>query len=336
MRAFIIAGPREASVQEVASPVAGLGEVVVDVRRAGICGTDVEFFTGEMQYLHDGNAAYPLQIGHEWMGVVSQVGEGVDPLWKGRRVTGDTMHGCGRCERCRKGYHHVCESRYELGVRGGRPGALAEQVAVPASSLHALPDSVDDTLGAMVEPGGNAWRSVDAAALSPGERVLIFGPGTIGLLCAMFARAAGAEVHLMGRHGRSLDFARTLDWDGVWTSDDLPDLTWHAVIDASNAPELAARALELVEPGRRVVHVGLAGSPSTVDARVIALNDITAVGILGASAGLAPTIMAFADGSVEPRPLVAATVALDDLADVLAGKRSVGAAAGPKVLVDIT
>lgn len=335
MKAFVITGPGRAGVQDVEPPSAATGEVVVDVARAGICGTDVEFYTGEMQYLHDGHAAYPMRIGHEWMGTVSAVGSGVDPAWLGRRVTGDTMLGCQRCERCRTGFHHVCAFRDEIGVRNGRPGALAEQVAVPAWALHALPDTVDDAAGAMVEPGGNAWRSVDAANLSAGDRALILGPGTIGLLCALFARAAGAEVHLLGRTGRSLEFARTFGFDGVWTESELPDLAWHAVIDSSNAPHLPARALELVEPGRRIVHVGLAGSPSLIDTRMLALGDVTAVGILGASAGLDPTIAAYGDGSVDPRPLVAATVELEDLAAILAGARPEHAGAGPKIHVEI-
>ena len=160
MRAFVINGPGRAEVIDVDPPVAGPGEVVVDVERAGVCGTDMEFFSGEMQYLHDGYAAYPMRIGHEWMGTVSAVGEGVDRAWVGRRVMGDTMLGCGVCARCTSGRQHVCEFRTELGVRGGRAGALAEQVAVPARSLHPLPEEVDDVQGALVEPGGNALRAV--------------------------------------------------------------------------------------------------------------------------------------------------------------------------------
>ncbi|WP_174189377.1 zinc-dependent alcohol dehydrogenase [Nocardia barduliensis] len=336
MKAFVITGPGEAAVLDVEPPAPAAGEVVVDIARAGICGTDMEFYTGEMQYLHEGLAEYPMRIGHEWMGTVSAVGAGVDYSWVGRRVTGDTMLGCQRCERCRAGYHHVCEFRSEIGVRNGRPGGLAEQLAVPVWALHLLPDTVDDASGAMVEPGGNAWRSVAAANLKPGDRVLILGPGTIGLLCALFARAAGAEVHLLGRPDRSLEFAKTFGFDGVWTHDDLPDLPWHAVIDASNARHLPARAVELVEPGRRIVYVGLAGSPSLIDTRMLALGDITAVGILGASAGLDPTIAAYAAGAVDPRPLIAATVGLEELGAVLAGARPAHAGAGPKIHVEIS
>jgi threonine dehydrogenase-like Zn-dependent dehydrogenase len=309
--------------------------VVVDVHRAGICGTDVEFFTGGMQYLQDGFASYPMRLGHEWMGTVGAIGEGVDPLWLGRRVTGDTMLGCGACARCRGGRQYLCADRTEIGIRGDRPGALADQVPVPAWALHALPDLVDDTLGALVEPGGTALRAVQAANLAAGERVLVFGPGTIGLLTAMFARAAGAEVHLLGVAGRSLDFERSLGFDGTWAEDDVPDLPWDAVIDASTATHLPAKALELVEPGKRVVYVGLSARPSLVDTRMLVLRDITAVGILSASPGLADTITAYASGRVDPRPLVAATVPLEATASVLAGERPAGAADGPKIHVAI-
>ncbi|HTU75801.1 MAG TPA: alcohol dehydrogenase catalytic domain-containing protein [Trebonia sp.] len=333
MRAFVITGPGQACVREVGPPVASPGEVIVDVGRAGICGTDAELFSGQMQYLRDGLASYPVRIGHEWMGTVSAVGQGADRRWIGRRVTGDTMLGCGRCRRCRSGYHHVCELRTELGIRGGRPGALAEQVAIPEVALRELPDQVDDIAGALVEPGGNALRAVRAAQLRPGDRVLVLGPGTIGVLAAMFARAAGAEVHLMGRADRSLPFARTLGFDGVWTDPTLPALPWDAIIDASNAERLPSRAVELVEPGKRVVYIGIAPVASLIDSRQLVLKDVTAVGILGASAGLSGAIDAYADGKVDPAPLVAATVGLEDLEPVLAGQFPAGAGPGPKIHV---
>ncbi len=272
--------------------------MVVQVARAGVCGTDVEFFTGGMQYLHDGFAEYPMRIGHEWAGTVTALGDGVERRWLGRRVTGDTMLGCGVCRRCRGGHQWVCEFRTEIGIRGGRPGALAEQLAVPVTALHELPDAVDDALGALVEPGGNAYRCVQAAALHPGDRALVLGPGTIGLLVAMFARAAGAEVHVMGRSRQAIDFAKTLGFDDAWDAASLPELAWDAVIDASNAPALPALALDLVEPGGRVVYVGLADSPSAIDTRTLVLADVTAVGILSASPGLTATIDAYAAEAV--------------------------------------
>ena len=141
---------------------------------------------------------------------------------------------------------------------------------------------MDAVLGALVEPGGNSLRAATAASLMPGDRVMVLGPGTIGLLTAMFARAAGAEVHLMGLSDESLAFARTLGFDNVWTEASLPDLPFDAVIDASNAEQLPALALDLVESAGRVVYIGLAGHPSLIDTRTLALKDVTAVGILSA------------------------------------------------------
>jgi threonine dehydrogenase-like Zn-dependent dehydrogenase len=334
MRAYALTGPGEGSVQEVPAPVATPGEVVVDVERVGLCGTDVEFFTGEMAYLHSGHASYPIRLGHEWAGTVTAIGDRVDPAWLSRRVMGDTMLGDGTCRRCRRGSQHVCEHRQEVGVRGRRAGALAEQLAVPVSSLHTLPNAVDAALGALVEPGGNSLRAAAAAALEPGDRALVLGPGTIGLLTAMFARTEGADVHLIGRSEESLGFARTLGFDNVWTEDNLPDLPFDAVIDASNAVHLPALALDVVEPAGRVVYIGLAGRPSLIDTRTLALKDATAVGILSASPGLDDTIAAYARGAVNPRPLIAATVGLNQVSAVLNGQRPPGAGPGPKIHVD--
>ncbi|GLY19507.1 alcohol dehydrogenase [Kineosporia sp. NBRC 101677] len=326
MRALVLTGPGQAEVQEVPAPVAAPGQVVVDVERVGVCGTDVEFFTGEMAYLHTGVARYPVRLGHEWCGRVASVGAGVPGSWIGRRVTGDTMLGCGHCRRCRAGRHHVCAERAEIGIQGPFHGALAEQLVVPVNALLELPDEVDATAGAMVEPGGNAWRAVNAAQVQAGERLLVLGTGAIGLLAAHFARAQGIDVHLLGQY-------EAPGLEQAWTRDSLPELEWDGVIDATNAAALPALALDLVEPGRRVVYIGLAGVPSTIDTRDLVLRDVTAVGILGASAGLAGAVAAYADGSVDPRPLVAATVGLDRAGDVLGGWRP-NDTSGPKMHID--
>lgn len=331
MRAFVITGPRQASVIDVDPPVARPGEVVVDVDRAGVCGTDLEFFSGEMAYLHSGEAAYPMRIGHEWSGVVTAAGTAADEAWLGRRVTGDTMLGCGRCARCTSGRQHLCADRHEIGVRHGWPGALAAQLPVPVTALHELPDEVDATVGAMVEPGANALRAVLAASPAPGSRVLIMGPGTIGLLAASFAAAAGAEVHVLGL---SLDFTRSLGLTNAWTADELPDLPFDAVIDCSTAASLPARAVDLVEPGGRAVFIGIAEQPSLLDTRRLALKDVTAVGVLSGSGALAQTISAYAARAVDPRPLVAATVGLDEAVAVLSGARDPSWGAAPKIHID--
>jgi len=338
MRAFHITGPQQGAVVELPNPVAGAGEVLISVERVGICGTDVEFFNGDMAYLHSGHAKYPMQIGHEWCGTIVEVGVGVDQSWVGKRVTGDTMLGCQECERCATGYQYLCEDRNEIGIRNGYAGALAELLVVPEFALHQIPDHMDATLGALVEPGGNALRSVQSAQLKKGERLLIFGPGTIGLLCALFAVEAGYEVHLAGRPGRSLEYAKEFasrnKIAGVWALDEIPALAFHGIIDATFSTEIPGRALELLEPGRRVVYIGISGEPSTIDTRTLVLKDITAVGILSASPGLAGTIEKYGNGSVDPSELVADVIGLDDVAAALAGLRRPVAGAGPKIHIN--
>ena len=334
MRAFVVTAPRTASVVDVDPPVAGPGQAVVDVARVGICGTDVEFFTGEMSYLHQGFSAYPMRLGHEWAGTVSAIGPGVEAAWLGCRVTGDTMLGCGDCRLCRGGRTHVCEQRFEIGIRGGWPGALAEQLLVPASALRLLPDSVDFVAGALVEPGGNALRALDAVCPPPGEPLLICGRGTIGMLAAMIAVARGVRVHVLGHTDDPVDGVPGLA--GLWTRDTLPDVAFDAIIDATNAAEIPALALDLVQPGGRIAYIGLSGDPSLLDTRTLVLKDVTAVGILSASPALGATIDSYASGRIDPSVIVAATVGLADVAAVLAGHRPAGAGSGPKFHVDPT
>jgi threonine dehydrogenase-like Zn-dependent dehydrogenase len=333
MRAFVVTAPRELAVLELPDPVPAEGEALIEVARVGVCGTDVELWAGEMAYVEQGLATYPLQLGHEWSGQVVDVAPGADRSWIGRRVTGDTMIGEGTCRRCRRGLQHVCAERVEAGLYG-RAGALAELTALPLSSLHVLPHTVDDAAGALVEPGGNAWRAAHATNAAVGDRVLVMGPGTIGSLVAMFLRPSGAEIHLMGRSEEDLAFARSLGFEHCWVEGALPELPFDAVVDASNGPHIPALALDVVEPGGRVVYIGLAGAASLIDTRTMALKDVTSVGILSASPGLADTISAYASGAVDPRPLIGATVGLDEVGDVLAGRVRPPTGRGPKVLVD--
>jgi len=132
----------------------------------------------------------------------------------------------------------------------------------------------------------------------------------------------------------TLTTARDLGFEHAWTQATLPGLPFDAVVDASNAAHLPALALDLAEPAGRVVYVGLAGRPSTIDTRMLVLKDVTAVGILSASPGLDATIEAYASGAVNPRPLVAATIGLDEVSAVLAGGQIAGAGPGPKIHVD--
>jgi threonine dehydrogenase-like Zn-dependent dehydrogenase len=337
MRALVVTAPRTAAVQELETPRPLPGQLLVDVERVGICGTDVELYTGEMAYLDQGVTHFPIQLGHEWTGRVSAVGSPSDEHWIGKRVTGDTMLGCGHCEYCLSGKHHVCPNRFEIGIMDGWPGALAENVLVPTRYAYVVPENVSVTAAALVEPGGNSLRAVRAAAFEPGHSVLILGSGTIGLLAAQFAAAAGFEVHVAGVRPGSLALATQLGADKVWTIDELAGSAsnqFDSVIDATSATTSPALAVRLVKPAGRVVLIGLSSTPSLIDTRDVALKDVTAVGILSASPGLAGAIEQFASGAVVPDAIVSEIVALDEVPSRLDGHRGADAGPGPKVHVD--
>lgn len=333
MRAFVVTGPRRFSVEDVEPPVAAAGQVVVDVERAGVCGTDVEFFTGEMAYLHQGHAEYPMRLGHEWCGTVSAVGDGVDEAWIGRRATGDTMLGCGRCRRCLNGLQHVCEDRFEIGIRGGWPGALAERLVVPATALHALPDTVDATAGALVEPGGNALRAVRGRRWRREP----------GCWCSDRARSACSPPGSPSPTAR-----RSTSWacpSDPWTSPARSGCT--APGPRTGFPAAVRRRHRRLQrprsagAGPRPGGAGKTGGlhrPRGRPQRRRHPHD-GAQGRHGRRGperlpGLAGTIEHYASGSVDPRPLVAATVGLDEVGEVLAGSRPAGSGPGPKIHVD--
>lgn len=335
MRAFVVTSPNRWRIDDVPDPSPSPGNVVVDVERVGICGTDINLFAGRQDYFANGHARFPLRLGHEWAGRISAVGDGVDEALIGRRTTGDVALGCGRCLRCRSGRANHCEDRYEVGIRGGWPGALAEKLQVPATSLHLLPASVDATAGALVGPGANAYRALLAAGIASGNRLLIMGPGAVGLLAAMFANAMGVEVHIAGRSERSLGFARSLGFERVWNPEWIPQLAFDAVIDAASSSTSPVTALQRVEPGRRVVLMD-SGAAAAVDAGWIARHGLSVVGARSGPSDINGTIEAFGSGVIDPRPLVVATVGLDAIGEILEGKRSTITGAAPKIHVDPT
>lgn len=334
MLALVVHGPHDARVEAVPRPEPGPSELLVRVDRAGICGTDVELFTGEMAYYARGVTHYPLRLGHEWTGTVVAAGSASEGLWVGRRVIGDTMLGCGDCADCRGGRQHLCGQRREVGITDGWPGMLAEYALIPTRFAHYVPDAVSVTAAALVEPGANALRAVRAATVGPGDRLLIMGDGTIGLLATLFAVDAGAEVTVVGLRPDRLALAGRLGARHTLTASVLSGLDrsgYDAAIDATTDPTAPSTALGLVRPGGRLALIGLAETPSLIDTRDLVLADVTAVGILSASPALADVLRAYAAG-LDPSPVVGEVIGLTEVPDRLAGRAPGGA--GPKTLVD--
>ena len=337
MRALRIAGPRQAEVVLVTDPEPKAGELLINVERVGICGTDVELYTGEMAYFAQGRTTFPLRLGHEWVGVVRQVGEGVDVSWLGKRVTGDTMLGCCDCERCNNAKSYLCENRIELGITDGWDGALAEKMLIPVRYAFEIPATISVTAAAMIEPAGNALRAVEACNLNEHQKVLILGAGTIGLLAAQFALAKKFDVYVASHRESSLALARDVGVVHTSSLDEIivgQDQIFDAVIDASSIDSIPNLALKKVVPGGRVVLIGLSSMPSIIDTRDAVLRDVAIVGILSASPGLKGAVEYFASGTVDPESLVSEVISLEEVASRLEGIRGDGAGPGPKIHVD--
>jgi L-iditol 2-dehydrogenase len=196
-------GDGHLELQDRAEPVAGPGSVVIRVALAGLCGTDLHI-------AHDEFPSWPpVTLGHEFTGTVDEIGPGVDPKLLGRRVVSEPHAGsCGTCDLCRAGVAELCATKRSPGW--GVDGAFAERVAIPAHLLHVVPAELSDPVAVLAEPTAVAVTGLRRARVEPGDRVLVIGPGPIGLLAAVAAETMGAAtVVVAGRHdGPRLAFAR--------------------------------------------------------------------------------------------------------------------------------
>jgi threonine dehydrogenase-like Zn-dependent dehydrogenase len=178
VKALVWHGERDMALEDLPEPEPTADEVLLDVRLAGICGSDLHPFKG-----HAGPRRPPLVLGHEVVGTV----EGLT----GRYAVYPLVV-CGSCAACRRGEENLCEKRALLGLH--RPGVFAERTAVPRAALHAVPDSLDDAAATLVEPLAVCVGALRPFDLGPGPRVLIVGCGPIGLLAVALASARGAQV----------------------------------------------------------------------------------------------------------------------------------------------
>lgn len=207
MRAVVYDEPRRFEVRDVPLPRAGAGEVVVDILLAGVCGTDL--------HLHDGGffASFPLTPGHEAVGTVREVGDGVGHVTVGQRVVVDNASACGRCAPCSRGEALFCEQFHSLGVNA--PGGFAEALVSPAHKVYAADDLSLD-VAVVAEPLACAVHGMDVLGLRPGADVLVVGSGTTGLLLTQLLVHGGAgRVTVAAPTEFKLELARAFGADRV-------------------------------------------------------------------------------------------------------------------------
>ncbi|MGO1227989.1 MAG: alcohol dehydrogenase catalytic domain-containing protein [Brachybacterium sp.] len=246
---------------EVPSPVCPPRGAVVTVHATGVCRSDWHAWQG-----HDDSVQLPHIPGHEFAGVVAEVGEEVTRFAPGDRVTAPFILACGQCEQCLAGAPQVCPQQRQPGF--DLPGSWAEQVVVIEAdhNLVALPDGIDMTLAAGLGCRvGTAHHAVRAQAdVQPGEQVVVFGCGGLGLACVMVALAAGAEVVAVDVSPRALAAAEALGAAALTSSPDIAarvrEVTGggaHVSLDALGSAATARAGIESLRPRGRHVQVGL-------------------------------------------------------------------------------
>lgn len=187
MKRANLTAPRELTFEEVEKPAVGPGEVLVEVKACGICGSDIHSYQGEHPFVHP-----PIVLGHEFSGLVAEVGADVEGFRPGDKVIAEPNLPCGECYNCRHGRYNICE---ELEVVGnvGYDGAFADFISLPQEKVIQVPDTLSFQQAAMVEPAAVGVHGVRISEQELGDRVLVIGAGTIGQLLAQAAKRAGAE-----------------------------------------------------------------------------------------------------------------------------------------------
>ncbi len=246
MKALVFTGPGVLELQDVPEPQVGRDEVLVHVRSAGICGSELHGVRTP------GFRTPPLIMGHEFAGE----SEGGDP------VIINPILSCGTCDLCRVGLRHVCRQRRLVGVH--RAGGFAERVAVPASALRPVPAGMSWSAAALVEPAANARHAWNLAGAPAGARVAVIGCGAIGLLCLLTARAgAAAQVDVADLAPDRTAEALRLGADRAGAA---LDGEYDVIFDAVGSAGTRAQSVEHQRPGGVAVWLGLAGPDAGFDA----------------------------------------------------------------------
>ncbi|HZI92940.1 MAG TPA: alcohol dehydrogenase catalytic domain-containing protein [Patescibacteria group bacterium] len=301
MRAVVLEGPGRISLEDVRDPAPGPGEALIDVKVAGICGTDLQLARGYM-----GFTGIP---GHEFVGTVAVVNSHADKLLIGARVVGEINIGCEECALCAEGLQRHCGRRRVLGILG-KEGAFAERLTLPIRNLHAVPGTISDSQAVFIEPIAAALEILDQVVVARSERILVLGDGKLGLLVAQALATRGSDVTVAGHHEAKLALARELGLKAVTPAGLSGTRPFDLVVEATGRPEGLDLALTHVRPRGTVVMKTTSQGPAAFEAWRAVVNEITLVG--SRCGRFEPAIEALVSGDIKVDPLVTAELPLDD------------------------
>lgn len=288
MRAAVYHGPHDVRIEEVDEPSRGEGQVLLEVLRSGMCGTDAtEWSSGPKAFpltrRHpvSGHVG-PMVLGHEFVGRVLEA----DPY--GRFAVGDAVASgagvwCGECDRCREGRTNICRRYFTLGLNAH--GGMAERVAVAERTLAAVPDGLSVDHAGLAQPVAVGLHAARRAGVAPGDRVVLIGAGAIGSFVLAGLRSLGpADITVVDFAGSRLERAARLGADrvvevGPAADAELADVLGAAgadvVIEASGAPGQLDHAVHLLRAGGTILQVGLPSRAQELDVHTLVMHELT-------------------------------------------------------------
>lgn len=316
MRALIIDKPHEAAVREVPDPKPKPDEVVIQVEQVGICGTDFHIFEGEFL------SPYPIIPGHEFSGTIYEVGEQVEGLRPGDRVTADPSLFCGRCRYCLTNRGNQCENWGALGNTVN--GSMAELVAVPARNVVRIPDSMSYETAAFIEPIACVVHAMNRLALQAGQSVLLFGAGAMGQqLVQALSRAGASRLAVVDVSENKLALAREMgatETVKAARTDALTGQTFDVVVDATGIPAVIERAFAYLGKTAKYLQFGV--TPKTAEIRLNPFDlyhrDWTILGSMAINHTFLPAFDWVKEGRISLEPLVSKVISLEETVEFLA------------------
>lgn len=282
MRALVLNGDYDISVQQRPDPRPGPDEVLIDVIATGICGSDFHGYSGENGRRHPGQV-----MGHETVGRIAGLGADVADHGIGELVTVNPVLNCGECEACRAGQEHWCPTKKVFGVTPQIPAAFADRFVIRARNVIALPSELPAELGALVEPLSVGYHAVRRGQVAAGDRLLVIGGGPIGQACLLAARRLGVErLAVSDPRASRRELCSRLNAAVIDPSaDELADAAvavlgdWPSVvIDAVGVTATVTAALRAAALGARIVLVGMGAPQIDLAAYAISTEERSLIG----------------------------------------------------------
>ncbi|MFH1007402.1 MAG: zinc-dependent alcohol dehydrogenase family protein [Candidatus Latescibacterota bacterium] len=334
MQAVVIEKPGQLRVGRVEDPIPGPGEILIAVKAAGLCGTDVHIYEGGF------TCTYPLIPGHEFAGEVIDVGSEVTTLSMGERVAVDPNVPCGVCFFCQRNQQHFCRNLKGYGVLD-LPGGFAERVAVRAADAYPIGELSYEE-GALIEPLGCVLHGIELIGVQPGDEVLIFGMGPIGLLLAQVCRLGGASrVVGVDRIRQNLDLAERLGLDqSTLSTQDVEEtireadpLGFDVVIDATGASGVVESLPAFTRDGGKILYFGVCPRqcPIRLDPFDVFRRELKIFGSFSLLANFDRAIRIAESGRMDLKAIISHRFALDEFDRALQLK--MGEAPARKIII---